>query len=141
MHHLEFLFDYKLWNVKEYKQQNSSWQRTFVSFCGLSKFLRVQSHSVSFFMRVYPCITKNIVVIFIWYERTAIYQVNFNDEYSFQVLFSSNDSRISTTVLVYVEFFLKPGLFVQEKNTNPVAAARKISKACSVFSWPSHPHK
>ena len=41
----------------------------------------------------------------------------FNDEYSFHVLFSSNDCRVSTTVLVYVHFFLKPGLFVQEKNT------------------------
>ena len=65
----------------------------------------------------------------------------FNDEYSFHVLFSSNDCRVSTTVLVYVDFFLKPGLFVQEKNTKPVVTARKIFKARPVFSRPGHSHK
>ena len=62
----------------------------------------------------------------------------FNDEYSFHVLFSSNDCRVSTTVLVYVDFF-KAGHFGQEKTQSPSPRQEKFSQPVRFFPDPVIP--
>ena len=52
----------------------------------------------------------------------------------FPCVVSPNNCCISTTVLAKFDIFLKPDLFVQEKNIKLVTTGRKIFKVRSVFS-------
>ena len=110
-----------------------------MSFCGLSTFSRVRSQSASFFLQVYPCINKNIVAIFIWYVRTAIYRVNFQRQIQFPcvVLIKRLPRFYHSFSLCW--FFLKPGLFVQEKTQSPSPRQEKFSKPVRFFPDPVIP--
>ena len=60
----------------------------------------------------------------------------FQNEYRFVVVFSPQLSCFYRSFMSVSFIFLKPDLFVQEKNTKPVATERKIFKARSILPHP-----
>ena len=110
-----------------------------MSFCGLSKFSSVQSQSASFFLRVYPCITKNIVAIFIWYESTTIYRVNFQRRIRFPcvVLIKRLPRFYHSFSLCW--FFLSPVSLFKKKTQSPSPRQEKFSKPVRFFPDPVIP--